>query len=295
MIIASGVDVRQRLTDPELPQRLTRLGFREQDQADALTAVEAVLQRADDLAAIAAMAERLIDRIGDFGPSGGSAGWRTHDHGAGLLPMLALVVTAPEVTAFHASRGVSAEASRATLSDLGQQVWVHRLTFDEFGLHTDGWLSIAWSGALYWLGRLQFNLQLEPGPEGQPAWVLSTHIPRAGPLTPASVDASLATARDFFAWHFPDYPTRDYFCQSWLLDPALAAALPDSNLAAFQRRWRLDGEPTPGEADLLFFVFLRRPPADLTNLPTDTTLRRVAAEALAAGRSWSVYRGRLPQ
>ena len=59
----------------------------------------------------------------------------------GLLPMLALLVTAPEVTAFHTQRGVPAEVSAATLSDLGQQVWVHRTTYGRFGLHTQGWLT----------------------------------------------------------------------------------------------------------------------------------------------------------
>ena len=103
----------------------------------------------------------------------------------GVLPMLTLVATAPEVAAWHAGRGVPADISAATLTDLGQQVWVHRLTFGTFGLHTHGWLTIAWSGALYWLGRLQFNLQ--PETDG---WVLSTHIPRTGPLTPATASTT---------------------------------------------------------------------------------------------------------
>lgn len=303
--MASRVDVGQRLSAVDLPERLTRLGFRDEDRADGLTAIKAVLDRADDLAEISGWAERLIDRIGDCRPVDGETDWvfppdRTQSRGSGVLPMLALVVTAPEVAAFHTSRGISAEVSTATLADLGQQVWVHRLTYGEFGLHTQGWLTTAWSGALYWLGRLQFNLQLDEllnqgGPDDRPEWVLSTHIPRSGPLTPDSVDAALATARDFFSKHFPDYPTGDFYCQSWLLDPALAEALPDSNLAAFQQRWQLYGEPLPGEVDLLFFIFLRRPPADLTNLPTNTRLRRAAAAALAAGQSWSIYRGRLPQ
>ena len=58
----------------------------------------------------------------------------------GVLPMLALVATAPEVAALHAGRGVPADISAATLTDLGQQVWVHRLTYGTFGLHTHGWL-----------------------------------------------------------------------------------------------------------------------------------------------------------
>ncbi len=106
--------------------------------------------------------------------------------------------------------------SATTLAELGQQVWIHRLTFGTFGLHTQDWLTIAWSGALYWLGRLQFNLQ--PEDDG---WVLSTHIPRTGPLTPESVDQAFAAARDFFAAHFPECPIRAFVCSSWLLGPGL--------------------------------------------------------------------------
>ena len=72
--------------------------------------------------------------------------------------------------------------------------------------------------------------------------MLSTHIPRTGPLSPASVDDAFAAATGFFARYFPDYPTRDFFCESWMLDPQLSTLLPDSNLAAFQRRWSLSGD-----------------------------------------------------
>lgn len=303
LITAPTVDVRGRLSAPDLPERTASLGFRDQDAADLRATLSQVLASQDAMAAISAMAQRLVDRIGNFGPNDGAGDWAgttagTEGPGAGLLPMLALLVTAPEVAAFHASRGVSTDVSTATLSDLGQQVWVHRMTYGAFGLHTYGWLGLAWSGALYWLGRLQFNLQLDTGP-GEPGrgpeWVLSTHIPRTGPLTPDSVDDAFAAAAGFFATHFPDYPTRDFVCQSWLLDPRLSAALPDSNLGAFQRRWQLEGDTRPGDADLVFFIFNRRPPVDYATLPRDTTLRRAAADALAAGESWSVYSGRVAQ
>lgn len=251
------------------------------------------------------MAERLISRLGDFAPDRAQRVWTglpdrdgglccggrcVDGFGAGVLPILALVATAPEVAAFHAGRGVSPEVSTATLADLGRQVRVHRLTYGEFGLHTQDWLELVWSGALYELGRLQFNLQPGPGE----TWVLSTHIPRTGPLTSESVDASFATARVFFATRFPDYPTQDIHCESWLLDPAVATLLPRSNLAGFQRRWQPYGPARTGDDDVLFFVFNRRGPVDLATLPTDTALRRAVVTRMAAGEHWSVLSGRLP-
>ena len=58
----------------------------------------------------------------------------------GLLPLLALVASADAVRRFHAARGLSPEDSASGLRDLGQQVAVHRRTYGEFGLHTQGWL-----------------------------------------------------------------------------------------------------------------------------------------------------------
>ena len=284
------VDVRQRLADPDLPSRLGGLGLRAEDAVALERAATAVLDRPPDLEVITTLADRLVARLGDFATVSQPSVWSGESVDAdGVLPMLALLVTAPEVADWHARRGIPADVSAATLAELGQQIWVHRLTFGTFGLHTHGWLTIAWSGALYWLGRLQFNLQ----PDGD-GWVLSTHIPRSGPLTPESVDQAFTAAREFFAIHFPEYPVRAFVCSSWLLDPALTDALPGSNLADFQRRWSLTDERQPGEADVLFFVFHRRGPTELDSLPRDTALQRAVLDRLATGLGWSSVTGRIP-
>jgi hypothetical protein len=290
------IDVPDRLAAPDLAEQVRRLGFRGADVPAVLDAAASVAASPDDLDRVATLAGRLQERIGDFSHEGTEnpldhEAARSETYGPGVLPLLALLATAPEVAAFHAGRGIDPEVSERSLSDLGQQAWVHRQTFGGFGLHTYPWLRIAWSGALYWLGRLQFNLQ----PEGA-EWVLSTHIPASGPLDPQGVDESFALAAAFFAEHFGDYPTRDFYCSSWLLDPELAAVLPStSNLAAFQRRWRLFGEAMQGDDDVLFFTFFHRGPVDLDALPGDTTLRRAVIDRLRGGRHWEVWQGRIPQ
>lgn len=286
-------EVRDRLRDPAWPHRLVELGFRDDDVVDALTAAATVADSDDDLASVAVLADRVRRRIGNFAPETDDVWAGPEAKSAavpgGVLPMLTLMITAPEVAAFHARRGISSEVSTATLADLGQQVRVHRQTYGGFGLHTQGWLALVWSGALYALGRLQFNLQRDVGDH----WVLSTHIPATGPLTPGEVDASFAAATGFFATHFPDYPTTHFFCDSWLLDPRLPELAPGSNLAAFQRRWTLDDTTRSGVADLLFFVFGRRDEVDPAELPTDTSLRRVLAAHLRAGHGWTTRTGRI--
>ena len=142
---------------------------------------------------------------------------------------------------------------------------MHRTSFGTFGLRSYGWLPVTWCGSLYWLGRLQFNL-LRLGEE----WVCSTHIPRSGPLDPAEVDAAFRQAAEFFPAHFPDHPVADFWCGSWLLAPDLAAELsPESNIAHFQRRWRLDGQHVEADDDLLLFVFGRRGDVEIESLAAE--------------------------
>jgi GNAT-like C-terminal domain/N-acyltransferase N-terminal domain len=306
-------DLRSRLTSPELRQTVQRLEFRGPDVSDVLNAAASAAESAADLEHIDQLAQSLRARIGNFDHDFGvelrrrAAG---NDHlGVGVLPLLALTLTAHDVVAFHARHAVPSDISWHSLADLGQQAWVHRQTYGGFGLHTFPWMSVAWSGAMFWLGRLQFNLQRDPersdpersdpepnGPERDREWLLSTHIPATGPLTPESVDDSFRRANRFFAEFFPEYKTSAFHCCSWLLDPELAAVLPpDSNMAQFQQRWERYGEPMRSDADALFFTFYRRGDVDLDTLPRETTLQRALIDRLKAGQHWNMWNGRISQ
>lgn len=290
--------VRERLSAPDLPETLVLLGFAEQDARDALALIAHT--RTDDAAVtrIAELSGAVTSRIGDLladipGPVWARDGdWA----GEGMLAICTLIATVPEVRAYHRGRGVSDAISWRSLSDLGQQIAVHRLTFGEFGLHTHDWLLTAWSGRLYWLGRLQFTIEKADG-----GVLASVHIPRAGSFAPELVDASLARAPGFFARHFPELRLLGLHCASWLLDPQLAEVLPEtSTIAAFGRRWQLTDELRPGDPDVLFFVFTRRgtrrdgSDIDLDSLPQDTSLQRAVLSKLRAGGHWHCRVGHLP-
>lgn len=288
-------DARTVLADDALGSHLTRLGLRPDDLAATLELARTVLDRPADLAEVDRLAGALRQGLGHFPGEPDRGPWPGYDgaadpYGEGLLALLALVVTADDLVAYHRSRDVPAAVSARTLTELGQQLWVHRLTYGDLGLHTYDWLTVTWSGSLYWLGRLQFNLQWLDG-----GWVCSTHIPRSGPLDAAAVDDALATAARFFPRHFPDHPVDTFWCRSWLLDPTLAGALdPASNMARFQARWQLYGEPMPGDEDALFFTFARRGDVDLAALPRETSLQRIILDRLREGGHWTVRDGLLP-
>lgn len=284
-------DVAERLRSADL----AALGITEADRRQVGAAVAAL--SGDDLRRIAATADRLADRVGRIdGMAPGFFDDLPDEPGRprGVLALLALIATTAEVRAAHAARGISPEESASGLADLGQQLSVHRLVFGEFGLHTQNWMTVAWSGAMFWLGRLQFNILPRPaGATTERDWVISTHIPRTGGLDPAAVDDAFARAADFFGRHFADHPADHFHCDSWLLDPQLAARLaPAGNMATFQRRWTLFGEGVAADEDPMFFVFNRRPPLpDPATLPRETSLQRAIVDHWAAGGHWSRWQG----
>jgi hypothetical protein len=272
---------------------LDALGLQPEDQAELRGHVTRL--GADDLEQVSAGAARLAARVGDLEFPWPRVLADLHDRPGrpmGLLPLMALVASADDVRRFHAARGIPAADSASGLRDLGQQVAVHRRTYGEFGLHTQGWLVCVWSGAYFWLGRLAFNLMRLDG-----RWVIDTHIPEGGPLTPETVDASFARARDLFGRHFADLPAEAFHCHSWLLDPQLADVLPaDSNIVRFQRRWELYGDPTRGDDDAVFFVFRQRHTTreSRAGLPRDTTLQRAILDRIDAGSHWQLRHGSIP-
>jgi hypothetical protein len=296
-----GTPAAGQLSAATLCAAAGRLGFRPEDLTDLRSAATARLSDPAARAEVAACAERVRAGIGVLDLSGPSP-WRDlSDPRDGIPAVLALLACVDDVVAYQRLRGIEAGDAWRACSDLGQQVWVHRLTYGRFGLHTYEWLRVVWGGGFAWLGRLEFNLQWL-----HDRWVIGTHIPRrgaarndvgssSGALAPETVDEAFVRAVHFYARHFHDHPTSEFWCSSWLLDPELAAALPGSNIAAFSRRWRLDDVVEPGDEDAVFFTFTRRGPVDLASLPRQTRLQRVVVDRLASGGHWSVRRGLIAQ
>lgn len=270
------------------------LGFRDDDAVETMALADGVRRHRADLAVVARSASLLADGVGALRPDTAPDPWDELPEGREDLALLALLASVPEVRGEHARRRIPDDISWRSLSDLGQQVAVNRLTHGRFGLDTYGWMRTAWSGGLMWLGRLQFIPK--PSTAG---WVLDTHIPRTGPLPPESVDEAFTAAAPFFRRHFPEYPAVAFACTSWMLDPTLTEVLPESsNLAQFQRRWTLTGSGYEADSSVLYFAFSRRvdpdEPIDVDALQPTTSLQRAVVERLRAGEHWRVWSGTAP-
>ncbi|WP_432940726.1 acyltransferase domain-containing protein [Kribbella sp. CA-253562] len=216
-----------------------------------------------------------------------------------MASLAAYLETLPDIRRFHQERGISDEISWASLADLGQQLKVHRRTHGTFGLETHWWVTTYWTGTLYALGRLQFQLHQPPAGKAVPGvdpgeWVLGVHIPETGPLTPEAVDDSFGQARAFFAEHFPDQPVRTATLDSWLIDPYLLDHLPqESNMVRFGRRFTPYGEPRDSQDSAIFFTFRSHDLGKLDEFPQDTALQRLIVERIKAGGTWQTAFGHL--
>ena len=197
--------------------------------------------------------------------------------------------------AFHAAREIPDDVSWATLGDLGQNLFENHLIHKRTGLDVPWWLTLHFRGAIYQLGRLQFERRTLrgaiPGTTAEDT-ALGVHIPETGPMTPDACDASIAWAHEFFPRHFPEDSPAVATCASWLLDPQLADYLPaDSNIVRFQRRFTLRPDKTVADnSGICRFVF-HNPAPDLDTVPQRTTLERAIVSHIKNGGSWQVANG----
>jgi hypothetical protein len=281
---------------------LTRLGLAPADVADMLPTGPDPARDPELWWLLARAHRQLVVGIGTAGPM---VPWRQLPESLGpaghFLFCWVFLAALDPVRDYHRGLGIPDAVSWATLADLGQQMGVSRLVLGRAGLAVPNWLTLHFRGAIYALGRLQFQrVPQEPVLDGQPA--LSVHIPATGPMTPEACDESFAAARPFFDRYFPEEGYRHAICHSWLLDEQLADYLPaDSNIVRFQRRFR-PVPPKPDEATgdqaILEFVFRRRrgplAPGELDRLPQRTSLERAVVTHLRAGRHWRVATGWCP-
>ncbi len=211
--------------------------------------------------------------------------------------LAAMMRFTPDILAWHAGRGIPEAVSHATMADFGRNMSINRRVHNRFGMDTYKWLNHAFSGRIYQLGRLQYLIhqpaaQIPGVADGE--WILGIHIPEGGGFGEAAVAESLALASGFFAEYFADRPVRTANCESWLLDPYLAAHIDaGSNIAKFAALFTPYGAPRDEPTDAVYFTFRTRSMENLSELPRATALQRIVLERIDAGGAWQLGFGSL--
>jgi len=162
-------------------------------------------------------------------------------HGDAELNMLMLLYLCEELQQWFFDRGISEEIFVHTMKDL--VLWAEdyfKQSGGVFGIAFEVlWLGTYYSGKLFRLGRLEFELAT--------AWrdilgthikngdtYISVHIPEGGGMTPEACQESFDMAVPFFKKHFPDHHFDCLLCHTWMFDEQLKSVLsPNSNLVRF--------------------------------------------------------------
>ncbi|MBT1169794.1 acyltransferase domain-containing protein [Bifidobacterium sp. SO4] len=181
--------------------------------------------------------------------------------------------------------GIPDDIFDATMGCFARFVGEHRTSYGRYGFDRDFWTYRELSARLFRLGSLEFELAYDtadvPLIAGLPR-VINVHIPSDASLDPAQCDRSVDESREFLAQFFPDWSGLPYWCESWLLSPALERLLPESSrILAFQRRFDIR-ETHPDAPDWREWVF-RRCDAPIAELPEHTSLQRNMKRFLLAG------------
>ncbi len=303
------MDVLQRLAETDWTVRLTQLGVHQPDRAPLLDLVEQVRHRPDDVARVQHLADTVLlpyigDYLGVFAEDRPSFGPDDADHPLmrGALPLVALLVTADDVHEAHRRRGIPADTSWRSLSDLGQQVAKTREVEGRTGSHNQNWLRNVWADGYLWLGRLQLEVQRSQlgNDDAEPVPVINVHIPDDGPLPPEAVDDAFRRAAREMPRYYPELRDAEHLmCQSWLLDPQLQQLAPGSNVAAFQERWRL-WKTEPRDRDGYYFVFDIEPekgrdlPYGIDALPVRSGLQQALVDLWRRGGHVQMGYGAVP-
>jgi hypothetical protein len=101
-------------------------------------------------------------------------------------------------------------------------------------------------------------------------------------MKPDYVQKSFQNYRDFLEQFFPEWMDVDWYCESWMLSPALEQLLPsDSNIIEFQKLFRLESIDYESMA-VLDWVYPGANP-HIPSLPERTSLQRKMKKFLLDG------------
>jgi hypothetical protein len=283
----------------ELPSVLRDLGVTEEDIADLLPRVPNPEASPDLWRLVQRCAWSIVAGMGTVGDRPPLPRWPQATGTTGhAFYVWVFLASLPLARSFHAERGIPESVSRATFQDLGRSLRHGRRRYGTADVHDPWWLDLHLRGAIYELGRLQFErgrlgnttsqAMIAAGVDCSPGdHVLSVHIPGfSGPMDPAACDASIAQALEFFPRHFPEERFVYAVCYSWMLDDDLREYLPaDSNIIRFLDRFQIAYRYDENDAGILRFVF-GRSDLPLDDYPQTTTLERAVIAHIKAGRHW---------
>lgn len=212
----------------------------------------------------------------------------------GLFYIFAGIKNLEWLVEFYTSHGISLDIMTHTLQDTALWLRNYKKTNGCLGLASKAWIAVGFSGKLFRLGRMQFEMttikedvNLPSLKKGDPA--LEGHVPQGEPLDHDACLESYRAAFPFFEKYF-NFSAKAVHLSTWMLDPVLNEIFPPTSNVL---KWQADATILPETKtapDLLRFIF-GHPTIDLKTAPRDTTMRKRIIEHMESGGEFHNYCG----
>lgn len=215
----------------------------------------------------------------------------------GIFPLIVLSFLADYALDVNSKRGIDKEITTATLKDVN--LWIHNyfVQYNKLGIEQSpaqfGWLIRHYTGRIFRIGRLQFNISKSAirVPEGE--YVIETHVPQGEPLDIEQCNMSFLMAKEFFRKHFPEYDLKYFTFHSWLANPNLTKLLDaNSNIVKFMKLWTVVDDIGDNSQQAIERVFgLGFKYVDINNAPENTGLQKKLKKYLIEGGNLDITYG----
>jgi len=233
-----------------------------------------------DISPITSQIEELLT-IETAGAAYNSIKEHLGDDQKGIKMLTVQLIAATQTRELYAKKGIDDGIFVGTMKCYTRFINEHMVSFGHYGFDRCWWAYRQLAQSIYRLGVLEFEML-----DGK----LSVHIPSDAIMTRQGLDESYAWAKRFFSEHFSDYKYEGFYCNTWLLAPALREMLPaGSKIRNFQDDYEIESVVSEN-ADCMHWVFKKAYP-DIDSLPEDTFLQRAIKNHLKAGKNVGVAVG----
>jgi hypothetical protein len=163
----------------------------------------------------------------------------------------------------------------------------HKRIHGEYGFTWAWWFPRQLMMREFRVGELEFEFVC--GDEEKAVFI---HIPGDANMEEQHIRASLWAYRRFLEKYYPDWLDAEWYCESWLLSPALEQLLPEnSNILKFQRLFYVESVDEESTA-VLDWVYPGEK-TDFANLSERTSLQKNMKKYLLKGGKVGWTKGRI--
>lgn len=240
---------------------------------------------------------------GLFSPSTGAAATKEiqavcQESDGNFYELTVFLLAALHTKRLYAERSIPDTVYIDTFKVFSRFVREHQQSKGDYGFDRGFWMYRSLSCILFRLGILEYELYTCDGEVADKLGVavgetaISIHIPSDCVISREGLQASYGFAEQFFATTFPEVKPSCYFCDSWLLSPALPGLLSlSSRILLFQSGFTILSV-NPEDEGYMGWVFKRKYDSP-SEFPETTSLQRsVKGFVLQGGRIGSAF-GRL--